>query len=283
MITAREADVLVTRGTLTQFDPATEKSDGSNCQTRVLEDQSVLMHWNDVGTMLVSAGSRITIDSAQGADEGLLRVVLLGAGIAILLHQRGFLVLHGSAVAINEKAALFVGPKGYGKSTIAGSLYARCHGLLTDDVIAVDTSEPGRPLVVPAFPQLKLWPDAAQALGQAPDKLPRLSEQFEKRDMRPVGEFPKTSLPLSAVYTLGLGECVRAIRYDQQRSMFEILINSYLTRFGKQVARLRQTEQFRQCADLAGSVPVFRFERENSLDRIGEAAAFIETHISRLE
>ncbi len=47
------------------------------------------------------------------------RVYLLGTAFGILQHQRGRMVLHASAVAVGDKAALFAGPQG-GRQVDAG-------------------------------------------------------------------------------------------------------------------------------------------------------------------
>ena len=72
----------------------------------------------------------------------------------MLLQQRGYLVLHASAVAAGGTAVAFLGHAGWGKSTTAAALYAQGYGLVTDDVLAVEMSSgrlmvpPGEPLVL---------------------------------------------------------------------------------------------------------------------------------------
>ncbi|TGV75989.1 serine kinase, partial [Mesorhizobium sp. M2D.F.Ca.ET.145.01.1.1] len=89
--------------------------------------------------------------------------------LARLLHQRGLLVLHASAIAVTGRGAIFMGDKGAGKSTTASALIRAGHDLLTDDVVALDLANPNQPMIVPGFPQIKLAADAAAAisLGQA--------------------------------------------------------------------------------------------------------------------
>src|SRR4051812_43710039 len=58
----------------------------------------------ETGAALVRQGKEIVFDPLPGIDETTSRLFILGAALGILLHQRGFLVLHSSAVVINGRA-----------------------------------------------------------------------------------------------------------------------------------------------------------------------------------
>src|SRR5262249_58644811 len=116
--------------------------------------------WPDVATFRVWGGGGIDVEQVSGVEEPVLRLFLLGPALAVLLPQRGRLVLHASAVGIGEGAVCFLGGPGRGKSTIAAALHARGHGLVADDVTVVQL-EGDRPITFPRAPQLKLWPNVA--------------------------------------------------------------------------------------------------------------------------
>ena len=85
---------------------------------------------------------------------------LLGPVISVLLHQRGFLVLHGSAVKINNESIAFVGNRGMGKSTIAINLYKKGYPLVTDDIIAINFDNEGNPYIYPGYSHVRLSKDS---------------------------------------------------------------------------------------------------------------------------
>jgi hypothetical protein len=122
-----------------------------------------LFHWDGVGSFLVRHGREIVVDPCAEVEERLLRRPLLGVVLGALLCQRGKLVLHGSTVSANGSAIVFLGSKGAGKSTMAAAFYAQGYRLVTDDVAALDVDGQADPMVLPAFPQLNLWPDAVAA------------------------------------------------------------------------------------------------------------------------
>jgi hypothetical protein len=69
--------------------------------------------------------------------------------------------LHASAVRVEKRALVLLGPRGSGKSSTASALEALGFGLLSDDCCAIDQSErlwPGPPLLNPR------WNDAQQPI-----------------------------------------------------------------------------------------------------------------------
>ncbi len=117
----------------------------------------VYIWWDAIGKVKVTNGGKITIDPIH---ENQIIPYILGPVMAILLHQRGFLVLHGSAVNINNFAIGFLGYGGIGKSTIAINLYKKGYPLITDDLLAVKFDEEGKPLIYPGYFHLSLCKDS---------------------------------------------------------------------------------------------------------------------------
>lgn len=124
--------------------------------------------WMDVPDTMrlhVADGSCMTIEPAPDASMNVIRSYLLGSGIGALLHQRGLLPLHASAVEIDGVAAVFCGPSGAGKSSLALHLVKRRHRLLCDDICAIDMAS-GAPRVWPGLVNLKLWRESLATVGE---------------------------------------------------------------------------------------------------------------------
>src|SRR6185369_1913510 len=103
--------------------------------------------------------------------------------LSILFHQRGHLVLHASAVVIDNAAVVFLGAKGYGKSTLAAHLQVRGHQLISDDIVPVNFIE-DRALTTPGYPRIKLFEDSIMAVGENPANLPLIHRFVEKRSFQ---------------------------------------------------------------------------------------------------
>src|SRR5260370_13570117 len=89
------------------------------------DDGEETLSWGGVGGFLVRAGREVVVDPDPGADGWALRLFLVGPVLAVLLRERGYLVLHGSAVERSGLTIAFLGPAGWGKSTLAAALSSR--------------------------------------------------------------------------------------------------------------------------------------------------------------
>jgi hypothetical protein len=80
------------------------------------------------------------------------------------LGQRGYLVLHASAVQLRDgKAIVFLGGTGWGKSTIASSYYENGAKLITDDCLLIKIMD-NKVFCVPNYHGLRLYQDSAEAI-----------------------------------------------------------------------------------------------------------------------
>jgi hypothetical protein len=237
--------------------------------------------WAQVGKFRVANGREITIEPCAGVEERLLRLPLLGTIFAVLLHQRGELVLHASAVSLNGEAVAFVGNKGRGKSTMAATLYGLGHQLLADDVVALRMDQEGRPVVLPGFPQFKLYPEAAfSSLGKDRGHLSELAEGYEKCGRRITDRFAQEPIPLKRIYVLGVGTEPSIKEMDSQASLLALISNSYVARFGKQLLFGEEASlHLRKCAQLMDHVKVFRLERPGDLHLLHSVARMVEEHL----
>ncbi len=243
-------------------------------------DGGMYQWWEGVGTLLVRGGNEIIVHPFPGADEGRLRLFLLGAAMGALLCQRGLFVLHASAIEVNGCAALFLGGKGFGKSTMAAYLHARGHRLLADDVVALEIAGNAADVrAIPAFPQLKLWPDAIESLGGAPEALPKLTPLYEKRHKAVDCGFSSESFPVKQIYLLARGVGVSIEPLRPADAMTHLLANLYAARFGGEVFRSKEREHFLQCAEIIKQVAVYRLGRPSDLALMPEIAEMVESHI----
>jgi hypothetical protein len=225
-----------------------------------------------IGTFLVRDGREVLVDPDPDGNEALLQLALLGPVLAALLHQRGDLVLHASAVEIDGAAIGFLGGRGAGKSTMAAALLRRGYPLLTDDILAVSL-EDGSPRVLPGFPQLKLWPDAVVALGGDPVLLPLVCEGEDKR-AQTVAEFPPArSLPLACLYVLAGGDTLAIEQLSSRDAFLEVVSNSYGITWLHGVSG---PGQFAARAELVRRVPVRRLRRPPGVDLVAPMTRLVE-------
>ena len=217
------------------------------------------LHVPNVARFLIRHGNQIIIDPMIGVDEDSIRVFILGSCMGALLMQRDLFLLHGNAIKVGDHCISFVGHSGAGKSTLSGAFFKRGYSILADDVCAV--SEAGD--VLPSFPQIKLWFDAAKQLDIDTQGLRRIRPLIEKFAVPLALQFQREALPLKMVYVL------HAHNKDEfnfstltgMQKLQPLRVNTYrknyLTGLGKDRCH------FDRCARIASKISLVRINRPN--------------------
>ena len=197
--------------------------------------------------------------------------------MALLLRQRGFAVLHASGITVNGTAVVFLGQSGWGKSTLAQAFYVRGYSVVSDDVMAVRLDDNGAQ-VLPSYPSIKLFPNAACFLGCEGSALHKVHSQTEKRVHNVAMGFSKEAQPLKRMYMLAGGERNEIQVLQPQEVFGELVRNS------RALTLLRDAESLkthlRQCTRLAASVPAFRLRRRRDLTALPELVELIEKDLA---
>jgi hypothetical protein len=148
------------------------------------------------------AGVRVIVEPEPGASEQTVNAFLLGTVLSLICHQRGVLPLHANAIIVGDRAVAIAGHSGAGKSTLAAHFVERDYGLLSDDVCAISFSASGVPIAWSGMPRVRLWADAAAALGKATDGLEPVHNQIDKYTFPLPVAAPPRGLPLDRIYVL---------------------------------------------------------------------------------
>lgn len=233
-----------------------------------------------VARFLMRDGQQILVDSRPGVSDRRLRLFLLGSALGILAHQRGLLPLHANAVVANGCAFAFCGPSGAGKSTLAAHFQRAGYELLCDDVCPVSIDDGDGPMAWPGVPRLKLWADAAQALGHDPGTLDLVAENLEKYHLPVTRTGTSRAVPLRRLYVLGQwGENgVQAItRLTGQSAMQAVLANTYRGLYLPVMGL--NARHFRQCVALLKTMQVYNAPRVWGFEVFGREAALLERHM----
>lgn len=239
----------------------------------------VHLTWGAVGDLLVEEGCRITIVPVPDADEDALRLFVLGAGMGVLLHQRGMLVFHASSVAIHDRIVGFIGAKGWGKSTTAACLHQRGHALISDELLVVHFDHHDQPLVMPGSPQLRLWSDALVSIGGDPDSAVRVRSGINKYNIK-AANFAEKALPLHCLYLLDGGEELALESLSPSEAFFGVIPHLYVCRFGTPFLQsTNAAPAFQQLNLLIRKIKVKRLLRQCNLNQLPDIARWIEQDI----
>ncbi len=231
---------------------------------------SAVVYIKTVGVFLLKDGTDVTvIPTPEALPEGI-RQAVTGIVMALILYQRGRLVLHGSAVSIAGKAVVFLGDSGEGKSSMAAALHAQGHLLLTDDLTVIDLCTPMT--VAIAGTPIKLTPTMAQALKiQVPSQpLPSDKSLYH---IAPPNCGPQQ---LDHIFILSTDPQLSITPLPPQKAVIELMRFAGL----KSILPTRDRTHFSQCAALAQACPLFQLKRPKTLECLPDIATQIAKGIT---
>lgn len=230
----------------------------------------------DRAVFRIAPGGAIEIGSDQ-ADAGWLRHVLLDQVLPLTLASAGATILHASAVEIDGAAVLLVGAAGAGKSTLASGLAQLGFPVLADDGILLK-EEAGRPIAVPSYQGLRLWPDAAAAVSRGAFSSTPMSAYSTKRRLIPSAPSSGCGpLPVAAVLSLIPGEGPPGFeRLSRRDAALAFVQHAFLAEPDVPDALAAHLERACRWSTLAG-VRTVRYRR--NLDRLPELARAVIAHV----
>ena len=238
----------------------------------------LLFNLPKVARFLLSGGREIAYEAAPGTDDADVAIFLLGTVFGILLHQRGEIVLHASAVRVKDKAVLFCGPSGAGKSTLAAALAQRGFPLVADDLCAVTLAAGASPMVQPDGRHLKLWAQTIEKLDLAERRGAAVRSQLQKYFVEPQSTLAEP-LPLGAVYALREARPPHAPGIERPNVVDSALIlrrNAYRPLLVNRMGQ--KADYFRAATAIANTAGIFHLTRALSFDSMPEVIGGLERH-----
>ena len=237
--------------------------DNSTCFLRVAKSKDAyLLDFPGLARFVVQpAYGSITAHREAATTAPALRHLLLDHVLPRLLSLRGVAVLHATAVRAAHGSIAFLGPSGYGKSTLALSLALVGHPLQADDCLILEPSVAGKAAnVIPSYNGGRLWSDVSAALGgpATPGK--------HALDV----PFDPTPSPLVAVFVLGVASAGDAISIERlpARAAFVELVGQgfHLDPSGPAA----NTDLFEAFSTVAACTPTFLLGYPRTLERLAD-------------
>ena len=248
---------------------------GTELRGHVGTPDEVNLTYSGIGSF-ATRSNRVTIAADPTADEDQVRNIIVGPVLAILMHLRGFLVMHASCVAFGDLAVAFLGDSQMGKSTIATACYLAGARYVADDATAFDVADT---TVVPAYPRAKLWPESAQAVGLDPADWPEVFRGMGKRSVRVAERFDEKPIELARVYVLASGPVPRLTRIEPADAFVEVVRHSY----AKDLLDMThaRVSHFRQVTSLCERVSVRRLTTGEPLARVQDLPNLVQADLAK--
>lgn len=251
--------VTVTKNDLTSLWNESAESD----EYFTVSGNQVLIRVPDTAIFCIRNGQSIIVSPYEGSEEDKIRLYILGTCMGVILMQKRILPLHGSAIAINGKAYAILGVSGAGKSTLASILLKEGYKLLSDDLIAITLTQDHIPMVMPAYPQQKMWQETIDQLGMSSTDFQPLFDRETKFAVPVPSLFCENPLPLAGVFELVKTETNAALEPIDGLVRFHTLLQHTFRSF--LIERLGLMEwHFSTLAQFANRIDMHQLQRPSS-------------------
>lgn len=227
-------------------------------QNFIVQNDQVILR-GDGFDLAVVRGENLTIHCDNPAlYQEPIRLRILGAGIGLLLQQRGQLVLHGATIVGKHGAAVVMGNSGDGKSTLTMQLAQRGYRLLGDDKCVARIDEQGIS-AVPCSPFIKVSKKLVAQMDIERSKIHRNSALENKVYVDLRSDFQLDDVPIIAGFVLGRAARTSVKKLTQRQAFESFFEHNY--RKAKFFKTGLQKTQFLHCHNMASSVPVYQYSR----------------------
>ena len=214
----------------------------------------ILLQTIRIADFHITDGKKIIVKPKNGGQPGAIQTLLWGWVLAALLHQREIFPLHGSVIKSGEKAIIFCGASGFGKSTISMALVQRGYRIL-DDNMAVLFFQDNHVYVHPGVPEIKMHEKEAPVTIQNQLSIQRLFPESDKFSIDVSRQYFENSLPVTTVFILEKSLKQREIVSLKGRGKIKALQNNiFCGRFIEGLAKTKPLFEFlirlSQCIDV---------------------------------
>jgi len=224
-------------------------------------------------------GNRVRVYWPTSTTTANTTSYLVGPILGYVLRLRGEVVLHASAVVIDNGAVAFVGPSHSGKSTLTAAFAHAGYPAFSDDQVAVG-DQAGVLIAQPGYPRLRLWPASASVIQTPHEHLPQIAPEEDKRFLDLTTgryRFHSDPLPLRAIYILGARSTEESPKtgiepLGEKKALLQLLANTYVN----YLLRPEQRRiEFEALAHIVRKIPVRTLTSPGNLSELPEFCATI--------
>lgn len=267
-------DAVVTLG---EFDPFSSEALVEGYHFRVTSE-AVYLFWEGIGSFMMKDGYELVVKPDPSVDEDYLRPFIFGPALAVLLHQKGVIVLHASAVDMNGESVAFLGDSGYGKSTLAVALQSRGYPMVTDDTLSVNVAKPIT--VNRGLPLLRLFDDVSDLFKEDSGVGKVLYRSPATKNFYQIHRWTsKSSLKLNSIYVLENTDEVSVSPLKDSDGLLSLIANSFLI---NTFQNEEKSQNLLQCFEITKEVPLRLLKTGNSLDDLEKLADLVEKDVRKL-
>ena len=226
-----------------------------------LSNNKIWFHINNIATYCVSNGNKVEVELCDNADMKLMKIYVMCSCLGFIMLQRKMVAIHGGVIEMDNKAVIFTGDRGAGKSTLTTALREKGYKFLSDDVASTKIDKV--PYVMPGFPYQKLCESAMDNFGYNKESCTSfISDKEVKYIVDAKDKFVSEPKQLSLIIKLVVDD-VEEVTIEELRGsekLNNIIENIYRGEYIKYLGGMNP-KYFKQCIDIAKNIRFFKIIR----------------------
>lgn len=233
--------------------------------------------------LLQMESRRVRVAAEPDVDAATLEHLLVDQVLPRLLAHHGHLLIHASALATDGRCALFMGPSGWGKSTLAGLLQRHGHIVLSDDCVLL-AADREHFQAVATYPSLRLYEDSLTAVSLDAVSTTSVAAYSKKRRLPMPAPRVEGAGAVAALYLLGdpeqAGEAINITPLGPTETCQALLRHSFRLDLTNRDAN---AHQFALCGAAARALPAFRLNYPRDFAQADELVRRISNHLATVQ
>ena len=248
-----------------------------------LSENRIWFHVKNIATYCVTNGNKIEVELEDNTDMQLMKIYVTCSCLGFIMLQRNMVAIHGGVIEIDNKAVIFTGDRGAGKSTLTTALREKGYKFISDDVAGIKIKKV--PYVMPGFPYQKLCESAMNKFGY--DKKAStsfMSDKEIKYIVPALDEFVYEERELVGIVKLTVGD-VEKVTIEELRGsekLNNIIENIYRGEYIKHLGKMDPI-YFKQCVDIAKNIRFFKITRPANKFTVDEQIELIERELLEIK
>lgn len=248
-----------------------------------LSKNETWFHINNIATYRICNGNEVTVELAENPDMQIMRVYIMCSCLGFIMLQRDMVAIHGGVIEMDNKAVIFTGDRGAGKSTLITALREKGYKFISDDVAGIKFNN--APYVMPGFPYQKLCTSAMDKFGYDKESYTSFMSDKEVKYIVPAKEqFVEESRELISIIKLTVGDVeevtIEELKgYEKLNNVIEnIYRGEYIPRLGGM-----SPNYFKKCLDITKYIKFYKVTRPKEGFIVNKQIELIEGNILILE
>lgn len=248
-----------------------------------LSNDKIWFHISDIATYCISDGNEIMVEVCENADMQLMKVYIMCSCLGFIMLQRNMVAIHGGVIEMNNKAVIFTGDRGAGKSTLTTALRKKGYKFISDDVASTKIEKV--PYVMPGFPYQKLCESAMDNFEYDKEKYTSFMSDKEVKYIVPAKEefiYEPRKLTTIIKITVGDVEEVTIKELKGSEKINNIINNIYRGEYIKHLGGVNP-EYFKKCLNIAKNINFYVVTRPKDQFTVDKQIELIEEKILTIE